>query len=266
MLTQVQKQQILAKIEACYVKADAHYKRTLKRPTQTLFDLSGTTAGTANPRNHVLRFQPVLAAGHWDDFLDNTVPHEVAHLIDYDINNKLEEQMLARSYAIERMQMFGSRRKMPKRDIHGPSWKAVMRVLGINDAARCHQYDTTQVARRKARHEYRCACGAVLSVGPEHHNAILRGAKITHKACRGVITSAMLIGKVARAPVALAAQVPEPKAPAAPRVGTKMDQAIQIVGTHGGYSKDQVIAILMRNLNMTKAGAQTYYYAAKKRI
>ena len=121
MLTQVQKQQILDKIKACFDKADAHYKRTLKRPTQVTFDLKGGTAGTANPRNHSLRFNPQLALRDWNDMINDTVPHECAHLIDYEINNKLEQQMLARAAAIQSMHMFGRRRKMPKRDIHGPS-------------------------------------------------------------------------------------------------------------------------------------------------
>ncbi len=268
MLTQIQKQQILDKVEACYVKCEAHYNRTFTRPT-TRFDLTGTTAGTADPRTHVLRFQPVLAAGHWDDFLNNTVPHEVAHLVDYDVNNKLEAQMQARMAAVQNQAMFGNwgrRARRPKRDIHGDSWRAVMRVLGINYAARCHQYDTTQVARRKARHEYKCACGATLQVGPKHHNAILRGARIQHKACRGVITAAMLVGRVAPAPAALAAQVPAPKAPAAPRAGTKMQQAIAIVNANATLGPAGTIALIMQQLGMTKAGAQTYYYASRKRF
>jgi SprT protein len=266
MLTQAQKQQILDKINACYDTCDAHYNRTFKRPT-TRFDLTGTTAGTADPRGHVLRFQPVLAAGHWDDFLNNTVPHEVAHLVDYDVNNKLEAQMQARMAAIQNQAIFGNwgrRARRPKRDIHGDSWRAVMRVLGINYAARCHQYDTSQVARRKARHEYRCTCGETLSVGPKHHNAILRGARITHKTCRTVITSAMLVGKVARAPVAVAAQVPTPKAPVAPGAGTKMQQAIAIVNANATLGPAGTIALIMRELGMSKAGAQTYYYSARK--
>jgi len=271
MLTQAQKQQILDKINACYDTCDAHYNRTFKRPT-TRFDLTGTTAGTADPRAHVLRFQPVLAAGHWDDFLNNTVPHEVAHLVDYDVNNKLEAQMQARMAAVQNHALFGNwgrRARRPKRDIHGDSWRAVMRVLGINWAARCHQYDVANVARRKARHEYRCTCGDTITLGPKHHNAVQRGHRIVHKSCRGVISAMMLIGRVTPAPMPLAAQLPTPSALGAAtkpaRMGSKLDQAIQIVGTHAGVAPAQLIQILMRDLSMSKAGATTYYYQAKKR-
>lgn len=267
MLTQVQKQQILDKITACFDKADAHYKRKLKRPAQVLFDLTGGAAGTANPRTHVLRFNPQLALRDWNDMVNDTVPHECAHLIDYEINNKLESEMLDRAAAIERMQMFGRRRKMPKRDIHGPSWQAVMRVLGVVPK-RCHNIDTTGIVKRKSRHDYRCACGQTIVIGAKHHNAILRGARVTHRGCGRVLTSAMHLGKRAPAQPALAAQlpaVPAPAPPGAPRAGTKLDRAITLVATHGGASKDYMVALLMRELTMSKAGATTYYYEAKKR-
>lgn len=264
MLTQEQKQQILDKIKACFDKADAHYKRTLKRPTQVLFDLNGGAAGRAYPNTHVLRFNPHLALRDWNDMVNDTVPHECAHLIDYEINNKLEEQMLARAAALE-ARMFGRRRKMPKRDIHGDSWKAVMRVLGVVPK-RCHNIDTTGIVRRKSRHDYKCACGATLVVGAKHHNAILRGRLITHRGCGRTLTAAMHVGKRAQAQPAPTAQVPVPHTPAAPRVGSKLDQAIQIVSTHGNASREYLIALLMRELTMSKAGASTYYYAAKKRI
>lgn len=264
MLTQAQKQQILDKIKACFDKADAHYKRTLRRPTIVHFDLKGGTAGTANPVTHVLKFNPQLALRDWNDMINDTVPHECAHLIDYEINNKLEQQQLARAAAIQSMHMFGRRRKMPKRDIHGPSWQAVMRVLGVVPK-RCHHIDTTGIVKRKARHDYKCSCGETIVIGPKHHNAILRGARVTHRGCGRVITSAMHIGKRAPAQPSPAAQVPAPTPPGAPRAGSKLDRAITLVATHGGASKDYMVALLMRELTMSRAGATTYYYEAKKR-
>lgn len=263
MLTQEQKKQILDKIEACFVKADAHYKRTLKRPTQVEYTLKGGSAGTANPRNHVLNFNAALALRDWNDMITNTVPHEVAHLIDYEINNKLEEQMLARSHAIERMHLLGRRVKMPKRDVHGYSWQSVMRVLGAVPK-RTHNVDTTGIVRRKSRHSYRCDCGGTLVVGAKHHNAILRGARVTHRGCGRVLTPTMHLGRQAPAQPAVVAQVPEPKAPAAPGAGTKMERAVAIVNANATLGAAGTIAIIMRELGMSKAGAQTYYYTARK--
>lgn len=266
MLTQVQKKAITDKVEACFVKYEAHTKTTVKRATEIRFDLRGGTAGTADPRSHVLNFNAALAVRVWDDTINNTVPHEVAHLIDFEVNNKVERNQLARMRAIENMMLFGKRRKMPKRDLHGASWKAVMHVLGVV-ATRCHQIDTTGIVKRKARHEYLCLCGATVVLGPKHNSAVTKGRRVKHIACGNVLTAAMYVAK-RKPPVAAVppAQVPEPKAPAAPRAGTKMDQAITIVATHGGMTANEVINVLMRNLNMTRAGAQTYYYAAKKRI
>lgn len=267
MLTAEQKKQIADKVEACFVKAEAHYKRKLRRQSSISYDLKGGTAGTANPRTLALKFNPALALRDWNEILNGTVPHEVAHLIDYEINNKLEQDMLARAAAIQSMHMFGRRRKMPKRDVHGPSWKSVMRVLGANPE-RCHHIDATGIVRRKGRHDYQCSCGEKIVIGAKHHNAILRGAGVTHRGCGRVLTRAMWLGKQKAMPAPTPVAMPAPRAPEAPpapRVGTKLDRAVQIVGTHGNASKDYLVALLMRELTMSKAGATTYYYQAKAR-
>lgn len=45
---------------------------------------------------------------------------------------------------------------------------------------------------------------------------------------------------------------------------TKLDQAKELFNKSPGFSREQVIALFMERLNMSKAGATTYYYNAQK--
>ena len=84
---------------------DQHFKATDIR-----FDLSGTAAGCCviKRRQTVLRFNPVLLAENTEEFLLRTVPHEVAHLVAY--------------------QLYGKNIKP-----HGSEWKTLMALFGADD-------------------------------------------------------------------------------------------------------------------------------------
>lgn len=106
------------------------YNRPFATPTIG-FDLSGTTAGKAYwTKNHV-QLNAVLYVENVQDFLVNTIPHELAHLI-------------AR-------QVYGRAIKP-----HGKEWQSVMRSLGV-EPSRTHDYDVTN-ARTVTTHPYLCKC------------------------------------------------------------------------------------------------------------
>ena len=131
------------------------------------FNLRGHTAGKAMCRRGIvrdfeIRYNAVLLEENGENFLNRTVPHEVAHLVVY--------------------AQYPSRTKP-----HGYEWKRVMRDFGITPK-RCHSYDTSNATvRRRGRldreYPYKCGCRThMLTV--IRHRRILKGAGYTCKVCR----------------------------------------------------------------------------------
>ena len=142
--------------------ANEIYKTNFNMP-QVRFDLRGCTAGQARYTHNSVRFNNVFLIEEWKDMIENTVPHEVAHII--------------------------ARRLHPHRRIkpHGCEWKAVMKVFGVN-ATVTHTYDVTNARVRKIqRYEYTCSCGKTFNITSIKHNKIRRGQKRMCRACRGIL-------------------------------------------------------------------------------
>ena len=123
------------------------------------FDLRGTCAGQAHttwangiPTPKLLRFNPTLGAANFEDFLADTVTHEVAHLV------------AAIAY---------------KKRGHGTLWRHVCRELGMREVTRCHQYDTSILPNRKTAY---CGCEGK-TVSTRLFNAMRRGSRYRCKAC-----------------------------------------------------------------------------------
>ena len=156
-------------VEANFVKAEAHYNRTFKRP-RVVFLKTGTTAGTADSRKWILDFNESIFNIQLDAFLARTVPHEVAHLVDYKVNNGHE------------------RTRTGRRRVHGNNWKNVMRVLQVKDATRCHSYDTDNVKRRTRKQSstvnYCCEdCKATVPLGIIRHRKVVSSGVIYSHRC-----------------------------------------------------------------------------------
>lgn len=139
------------------VRARQLYRRGFPMPTVS-FDLRGTTAGQAySQRNHV-RLNAVLYQENVDDFIADTIPHEVAHLIARQLHQGIQP--------------------------HGPEWQAVMRDFGI-EPKRTHSYDTKN-ARTTRMFPYRCDCRDH-ELSAARHNKARRGAVYRCKACGGAL-------------------------------------------------------------------------------
>lgn len=131
---------VFDKISECYkVYPNAN------RPHYVKFDKRGKVAGTANYGRMELNFNMALLRQNPDEFIGQTVPHEVAHLITDWIWNGTAKP-------------------------HGKEWKKVMRNLGCKPK-RCHSYDTENSGGyEKTKYHYRCSkCGADIFVGPTRH-------------------------------------------------------------------------------------------------
>lgn len=134
--------------------AEKHFAHPYRTPA-IRYDVRGATAGYALG-DHLVRFNPILLMENIEDFMARTVPHEVAHCIDY---------------ANQRRQWSMYMPRRGKRSVHGPSWQAVMRVFGVKDIARCHKYDVRNAqVKKKAKYEYTCGCcKKSLFLGPVRH-------------------------------------------------------------------------------------------------
>ncbi len=152
-------ERVVARSRALLKMAESHYGRPIPAP-EIRFDLRGQAAGQARiapGRISLLRYNPALLAANVKDFLVQTVAHEVAHLVAFEV--------------------FG-RHIRP----HGVEWQAVMRLFGV-PPQRCHSYVATESDRRRlARHTYHCGC-RTHELSSIRHNRIAKGQQYLCRAC-----------------------------------------------------------------------------------
>lgn len=118
-------------------------------------DLRGMTAGQAFVADNRIRLNTQLLTEHGQAFIDETLPHELAHLVVY--------------------QLYG-RRARP----HGEEWKAVMALFGAK-ADRCHSY-TVQPARQVATYRYYCNCREH-EISAIRHRRVAKGRRYVCRSC-----------------------------------------------------------------------------------
>jgi len=257
------KDRVDAEIRRCMSVAEKAFDKTFRFPTVD-YDVRGKTAGYAYDHTYRVSFNSILLMENLDTFIDGrtgrgTVTHEVAHLIDGIV------------YPQTRRGGWGR-----KRSIHGPTWKRIMRLLGAKPS-RCHSYDTSNsTVRRKAKHVYSCnGCGKHMTLGPVRHKKQQRPPSWTtsktvywsHGCTHAKRDGYTYIGLENKpAPKPFRDRYPPIPKPKAPKIGTKIDHAVQIVRSMPESTRDTVISKIMRECGMKRGGAQTYYYKAKKLI
>ena len=113
--------------------AERHWKRSFTMPLVS-YDLRGRSAGQALQVKNLVRFNRTLLLENQESFLFQTVGHELAHILCW--------------------QVYGHRVRP-----HGKEWRQVMAVLGL-PPNRCHTYDTARSTTRKklATFPYACRC------------------------------------------------------------------------------------------------------------
>jgi SprT protein len=123
-------QAVNAKVSECLAKAELKYGKSFPFPT-VRYTLTGVVAGRAYYYQHKIDLNATLLAENQQDFINRTVPHEVAHLIAY--------------------RVYGDKIRP-----HGKEWASVMQTFGL-EASRCHSYDVTR-SRRGKSYTYKCKC------------------------------------------------------------------------------------------------------------
>lgn len=150
-------EQLHTRVEACYQLAEAFFKQRFPRP-EISFKLRGQKAGVAHLTENKLRFNPQLYRENRDDFLTQTVAHEVAHMIAH--------------------QLFG-----PHIQAHGEEWQLIMRGVYELPPHRCHSYE---VPRRQAnRFIYRCSCpNGEFPFSAQRHALVAKGRRYYCRLCK----------------------------------------------------------------------------------
>jgi SprT protein len=108
--------------------------------------------------SNIIKFNPILFAQNKEEFINQVVAHEVAHLIVY--------------------QKYGKVRP------HGRQWQHIMEAIFNCPATTTHSLDIKDVVGKQF--SYQCLC-ATHQLTIRRHNKILKGAKYLCKKCRGTL-------------------------------------------------------------------------------
>ncbi|WP_150306283.1 SprT-like domain-containing protein [Pseudomonas saliphila] len=142
-------------VEQAYLRAEHHLGRVFVRPHVRL-DLRGQRAGVAYLGRNLLRFNERMLQDNREDFLRQTVPHEVAHLVAH--------------------ALYGGNIRP-----HGYQWQKLMvEVFGL-EPRRCHDYAVPE--RRRTHYYYQCGCPAPISFTPQRHAWAGRGRRYQCRRC-----------------------------------------------------------------------------------
>ncbi|SBS33930.1 Protein SprT [Marinomonas spartinae] len=145
---------IQRKVADCIDRANQFFGTEFKIPNVNLRQ-KGRAAGTAHLHKNEVRFNAYMYQQNPQDFLDTVVPHEVAHIIVF--------------------QIYGN-------DVrpHGREWQAVMnKVYGL-PPQRTHNFD---VPPPKHSYYYQCQC-QTHTFTKQRHNRAQKGTEYICKQCR----------------------------------------------------------------------------------
>jgi SprT protein len=148
------------KMVECFLIAQNHFNRTFNLP-QIVFDLIGRCAGYAYYSENKIRINPILLNQNSEVVINNTVPHEAAHLI--------------------AVTVFGIGARG-----HGFYWKKIMRNVFNLVPDRCHKLDVSKsLGKTIKRHVYFCpTCQKELVLSTTRHNQINNFESIRHVICQ----------------------------------------------------------------------------------
>ena len=156
-LLDTRKAEVVAKLDVLVKKARSLWPTSLSGLTadslifETRFDLRGVSAGQALVRGRVhytLRFNSQMMLGEgWRHLFDDTIPHELAHLLGYHMGHGLN---------------------------HSPAWRSICIGLG-GTGKRCHSEAVTFA--KGGTFEYTTTTGRKVIISQTRHNRVQKGER-----------------------------------------------------------------------------------------
>lgn len=216
------------------------------KPINVVYDInSARLYGMACLDENKIRLNPAILNLHPEKYLSTTVPHEVAHLGTHSVWLNAGANWYSRPSG------------------HGYEWKRMMTHCLSIPASRTNYYEIPEgvkVGKSKAQHPYKCeCCGESITVGPKVHTKLQAGAVYWHKACGRGRGKLVHVGASA-APKYVAPAVPFRVKPAGV---SKFDQCYNIYRANLDLSRAEMIQKFVNEVDMTPAGASTYYSKCK---
>ena len=248
MLTLEQRSEIYTRVDHFISIACDAYNTELEGP-YVRFDKRGTCGGTANYSLNELNFNAGLMLDNWDEYLNQIIPHEVAHLV--------------------KNAVYGAERKGELMRPHGTYWQRIMRQFGI-EPDRSHRMDISKVQQPKRKFVYECeCCSTEFVLSSVKHNRIVRGQSIFAH-CGETIVFRKALGKMTTME-ARSHKLPKfIKQAAAPKAGTKIAHAMTIykamVVDGVRASRKDTINAIANSMQIAPHAASGYYQNCKKRI
>lgn len=114
------------------------FKSDMRKP-QIDCTLKGKCGGQYDPSKHSIRVNMVLFSENYDDYIENTLPHEMAHAFQRHIHGRIDYRT--------------GRRIMP----HGREWKTIMYQFGKTPST-THNYNVDNSTQRTVAREYVYSC------------------------------------------------------------------------------------------------------------
>ena len=133
-------------------KAEARYNIKLPFPKVTYEQGGARIAGTASYRKWTIDFNPGILMHNVEQFLGDTVLHELGHLVCDKVYPEAHASNIAFSYTTGRY-------KRTKRDVHGARWQECTRACGHPNPTRCHDMDTKALKVAAGGGQWYCTCG-----------------------------------------------------------------------------------------------------------
>lgn len=257
---------VKAELTRCLKVANERYPaHTFKTPT-VKFAKKGTCAGTACDRTYTINLNLIIMVDN-PDSVEDTVAHEFAHLVDGIANPHTRETQIVRN------RRGGYSRS--KRDVHGSTWKNIMRLFG-KAPERCHDLDVSRARVRGGRstkvHVWKCGCGnGQVVLSPAKHKKQLAAVgnygyyQRGHTVNRCGKYSYFGIEGQELTPMATAANTQKPKPapkPRAPRgTESKLDKCRRVYDPELSRAAN---IVAFTEEGCTPAGAATYFAKIKK--
>ena len=186
-----------------------------------------------------------------EEMLHHTLGHELAHIIcsKYPELTKDDYKMVG-----------GTMRHLA----HGPGFKRTCRMLGVNDD-RCHSMDTSSFVNHSHVTVY-CGCGT-LKITKKRRTLMVRGKKYRCRECKQLLTLTPKGETTHVGEIRVAAQTSKSTLTSPTTTGSKRERAEEIYNQlRSRCTRGEIIVAFMDQLDMSKAGASTYYANVKKKL